>query len=48
MLFSSHFDKLLAFKWTGLDPLSTSTRASDLFLYISAFTFPKEVHWVEF
>ena len=48
MLFSSHFDKLSAFKWTGPDPLSTSTQASDLFLYMSAFTFPKEVHWVEF
>jgi hypothetical protein len=34
--------------WTGPDPLSMSTRASDLFLYMSAFAFPSEVHWVEF
>ncbi|CAG8217133.1 unnamed protein product [Penicillium nalgiovense] len=25
-----------------------STQASDLFLYMSAFAFPKEVHWIEF
>lgn len=25
-----------------------STQASDLFLYMSAFTFPNKVHWVEF
>jgi phage tail protein X len=25
-----------------------STQASDLFLYMSALAFPKEVHWVEF
>ncbi|CAG7975626.1 unnamed protein product [Penicillium salamii] len=25
-----------------------STQASDLFLYMSAFTFPNELHWVEF
>jgi len=47
-LFHPAYDKLSAFKWTGPDPLSMSTQASDLFLYMSAFTFPKEVHWVEF
>jgi hypothetical protein len=25
-----------------------STQASDLFLHMSAFAFPKEVHWVDF
>lgn len=25
-----------------------SIQASDLFLYMSAFAFPNEVHWVEF
>jgi hypothetical protein len=42
------YDKLSAFKWMGPDPLSMSTQASDLFLYMSAFDFPNEVHWVEF
>lgn len=37
-----------AFRWTGPDPLSMSTRASDLFLYMLAFAFPKRLHWVEF
>lgn len=41
-------DNLSAFKWTGPDPLSMSTQASDLFLHMSAFAFPKEVHWVDF
>ncbi|CAG8875842.1 unnamed protein product [Penicillium salamii] len=47
-LFHPTYDKLSAFKWTGPDPLSLSTQASDLFLYMSSFAFPKEVHWVEF
>ncbi|CAG8150935.1 unnamed protein product [Penicillium salamii] len=42
------YDKLSAFKWTGPDPLSMSTQASELFLYMSAFVFPNEVHWVDF
>jgi hypothetical protein len=42
------YDKLSAFKWTGPDPLSLSTQASELFLYMSAFAFPNEVRWVEF
>jgi hypothetical protein len=46
--FHPTYDKLSAFKWTGPDPLSMSTQASDLFLYMSALAFPKEVHWVEF
>ncbi len=41
-------DNLSAFKWTGPDPLSMSTQASDLFLYMSALVFPKEVLWIEF
>ncbi|CAG7972539.1 unnamed protein product [Penicillium salamii] len=47
-LFHPTYEKLSAFKWTGPDPLSMSTQASDLFLYMSAFTFPNKVHWVEF
>ncbi|KAJ9482781.1 hypothetical protein VN97_g10642 [Penicillium thymicola] len=47
-LFHPTYDKPLAFKWTGPDPLSMSTQASDLFLYMSAFAFPSEVHWIEF
>ncbi|KAK9847187.1 hypothetical protein MYU51_020351 [Penicillium brevicompactum] len=47
-LFYPTYDKLSAFKWTGPDPLSISTQASDLFLYMSAFAFPRDVHWVEF
>ncbi|CAG8096579.1 unnamed protein product [Penicillium salamii] len=47
-LFHPTCDKLPAFKWMGPDPLSMSTQASDLFLHISAFAFPKEVHWMEF
>ncbi|CAG7957970.1 unnamed protein product [Penicillium salamii] len=42
------YDKLSAFKWMGPDPLSMYTQASDMFFYMSAFTFPKEVHWIEF
>jgi hypothetical protein len=41
-------DNLSGFKWTGPDPLSNSTRASDIFLHTSALLFPKEVHWIEF
>ncbi|CAG8386478.1 unnamed protein product [Penicillium salamii] len=47
-LFHPTYEKLSAFKWTGPDPLSMSTQASDLFLYMSAFTSPYKVHWVEF
>lgn len=47
-LFYPNRDKLLAFKQTGLDPLSISTQASDIFLYILALLFPKEVHLIEF
>jgi hypothetical protein len=47
-IFHPTYDKLSAFKWTGPDPLSMSTQASELFLYMSAFAFPNEVHWVEF
>jgi hypothetical protein len=35
------------FRWTGPHPLSTSTLADDLFLYISAFFPSDEVYWVE-
>ncbi|KAJ5871105.1 uncharacterized protein N7529_003458 [Penicillium soppii] len=41
-------DNLSAFKWTGPDPLSMSTQASDLFLHMSALAFPKGVFWIEF
>jgi hypothetical protein len=37
-----------AFKWTGPDPLSISTLADDIFLYMSAFFLCDEVYWVEF
>jgi hypothetical protein len=47
-LFHPTYDKPSAFKWTGPDPLSMSTQASDMFLYMSAFAFPKEVQWIEF
>jgi hypothetical protein len=47
-LFQPTYNKLSAFKWTGPDHLSMSTQASKLFLYMSAFAFPNEVHWVEF
>jgi hypothetical protein len=46
--FRPTYDKLSAFKWTGPDPLSMSTQASELFLYVSTFAFPHEVHWIEF
>ncbi|KAI3219613.1 hypothetical protein DTO012A7_9703 [Penicillium roqueforti] len=46
-LFHPTYEKLSAFRWTGPDPLSMSTQASDLFLYMSAFAFSNEVHWVE-
>ena len=47
-LFYPTLDSLSGFKWTGPDPLSNSTRASDIFLHMSALLFPKEVHWIEF
>ncbi|KAK9847928.1 hypothetical protein MYU51_017397 [Penicillium brevicompactum] len=47
-LFHPTYNKLLASKWTGPDPLSMSTQASDLFLYMSVSAFLQEVHWVEF
>ncbi|KAJ5202993.1 hypothetical protein N7449_005072, partial [Penicillium cf. viridicatum] len=47
-LFYPDIDSLSGFKWTGPDPLSTSTQASDIFLHISALLFPKDVHWIEF
>jgi hypothetical protein len=47
-LFYPNLDSLSGFKWTGPDPLSNSTRASDIFLYMSALLFPKEVHWIGF
>jgi hypothetical protein len=47
-LFHPTYDRLLASKWTGPDPLSMSTQASDIFLYMSAFLFPAEVHCIEF
>ncbi|KAI3286508.1 hypothetical protein DTO002I6_8179 [Penicillium roqueforti] len=42
------YDKLAAFKWMGPDPLSMSTQASDMFFYMLALAFPKEVLWIEF
>ena len=47
-LFYPNRDSLPGFKWTGSDPLSISTQASDIFLYMSALLFPKDVHWIEF
>ncbi|CAG8127844.1 unnamed protein product [Penicillium nalgiovense] len=47
-LFYPNLDSLSGFKWTGPDPLTNSTRASDIFLHMSALLFPKEVHWIEF
>ncbi|CAG8571124.1 unnamed protein product [Penicillium salamii] len=47
-LFYLNLDSLSGFKWTGPDPLSISTQASDIFLYMSALLFPNEVHWIEF
>ncbi|CAG8431802.1 unnamed protein product [Penicillium salamii] len=47
-LFYTNLDSLSSFKWTGPDPLSISTQASDIFLYMSALLFPNEVHWIEF
>jgi hypothetical protein len=37
-----------SFPWTGPDPLSPSTRAEEIFGYLSAFLLSKEVYWVEF
>ncbi|CAG8139012.1 unnamed protein product [Penicillium nalgiovense] len=48
MPFLPTLDSLSGFKWTGPDPLSNSTRASDIFLHTSALLFPKDVHWIEF
>ncbi|CRL30838.1 unnamed protein product [Penicillium camemberti] len=43
-LFYPNIDSLSGFKWTGPDPLSISTQASNIFLHISALLFPKDVH----
>jgi hypothetical protein len=47
-LFYTNLDSLSSFKWTGPDPLSNSTQASDIFLHMSALLFPKDVYWIEF
>jgi hypothetical protein len=47
-LFYPNLDSLSGFKWTGPNPLSISTQASDIFLHMSALLFPKEVNWIEF
>jgi hypothetical protein len=47
-LFYPDLDSLSGFKWIGPDPLSHSTRASGIFLYMSALLVPKDVHWIEF
>ncbi|CAI7622038.1 unnamed protein product [Penicillium viridicatum] len=47
-IFYPTLDSLSGFKWTGPGPLSNSTRASDIFLHMSALLFPKEVQWIEF
>jgi hypothetical protein len=47
-LFYANLHSLSGFKWTGPDPLSISTQASNIFLYMSALPFPKDVHWIEF
>jgi len=47
-IFHPTCDKLSAFKWTGPDPLSMSTQASDMFVHMSALALPKEVQWIEF
>ncbi|CAG7976694.1 unnamed protein product [Penicillium salamii] len=46
--FHSNYEDQSGFKWTGPHPLSISTRADDLFLYISAHSPSEEVYWVEF
>ncbi|CAI7673207.1 unnamed protein product [Penicillium viridicatum] len=47
-LFYPNIGSLSGFKWTGPDPLSISTQASDIFLHMSALLFPEDVHWIEF
>ncbi|KAI1829133.1 hypothetical protein DTO027I6_9951 [Penicillium roqueforti] len=47
-LFYPDLDSPSGFKWTGPDPLSISTQASDIFLNMSTLLFPTEVHWIEF
>lgn len=46
--FHRNYEDQPGFKWTGPHPLSTSTLADDLFLYISAYFPSEEVYWVEF
>ncbi|KAI3286517.1 hypothetical protein DTO002I6_8188 [Penicillium roqueforti] len=46
--FHSNYEDQSGFKWTGSHPLSISTQADDLFLYISAYFPSDEVYWVEF
>ncbi|CAG8012188.1 unnamed protein product [Penicillium nalgiovense] len=47
-LFYTNLDSLSSFKWTGPDPLSNSTQASDILLHMSGLLFPKDVYWIEF
>ncbi|CAG8056325.1 unnamed protein product [Penicillium salamii] len=46
--FHSNYEDQSGFKWTGPHPLSISTLADDLFLYISAYFPSEEVYWIEF
>lgn len=46
--FHGNYEDQSGFKWTGPHPLSISTLADDLFLYISAYFPSEEVYWIEF
>ncbi|KAK9847506.1 hypothetical protein MYU51_018675 [Penicillium brevicompactum] len=46
--FHRNYEDQWGFNWTGPHPLSASTLADDLFLYISAYFPSEEVYWVEF
>jgi hypothetical protein len=47
--YESHGSSLIErFFHPNHDNLSVSTQANDIFLYMSAFLFPAEVHWIEF
>jgi hypothetical protein len=46
--FHRNYEDQSGFKWTGPHPLSASTLADDIFLYMSAFFLSRDVYWVEF
>jgi hypothetical protein len=47
-VFYPNYESQQSFPWTGPNPLSPSTQAEDIFVYLSFFLLSEEVYWAEF